>query len=592
MGNLQNQIFLTPGYLLVHRYSIQSTIGQGGFGITYLAYDQKLDQDVCIKELFVSGTNTRGSNFTVQSQSIGGLSFQQFVQRFVQEARQLARFQHPNIVRVLDIFQENSTAYMVMEYVKGETLKSKVSREGALGEKEAMSLISQLLDAVEEVHQKGMLHRDIKPDNLLITPEGRVVLIDFGSAREFAEGKTTTQTAMLTPGYAPIEQYSTRAQRGPYSDIYALGATMYYLLTGDKPIPAIDRVAEELLPPHQLNTRISSQLSSAVLLAMELKPEHRFQSVEEMRGALVSLQNNKEVLFSVDRKKEGPLSTSKKRKKAGIVIFLSFIGLIFVFGIGFLITGKFPFLSGTQEDVNTNISIEGYPQFSLLYNNLVFVQGGTFTMGCTLEQESVCYESEKPIHQVRLSSFYISKYEVTQALWREIMGDNPSKFKNCDSCPVETVSWNAVNQFIQKINQVKRVTGISFRLPTEAEWEYAARGGAQSRGYKYSGGNDPGEVGWYAENSSNPIYPVGQKKANELGLYDMSGNVMEWCSDWYGDYILESKNNPQGPTSGLYRVIRGGGSFNSQVVNRVSDRSYFDPVNGDYNIGFRLILSE
>jgi serine/threonine protein kinase len=289
-----NPNFLPAGYLLHHRYSIQSTIGQGGFGITYLAYDQKLDKEICIKELFVSGNSTRGSNFTVQSQSIGDFSFEEFVQRFVQEARQLARFQHPNIVRVSDIFQENSTGYMVMEYVKGETLKSKISSEGALGEKEAMSLISQLLDAVEEVHLKGMLHRDIKPDNILITSEGRVVLIDFGSAREFAEGKTTTQTAILTPGYAPIEQYSTRSQRGPYTDIYALGATMYFLLTGEKPIPATDRVAEELLPPHKVNSRVTSQLSSAVMLAMELKSEHRFQQVSEMREALKMLERRKE----------------------------------------------------------------------------------------------------------------------------------------------------------------------------------------------------------------------------------------------------------------------------------------------------------
>ena len=289
-----NPNFLPPGHLLHQRYSIQSTIGQGGFGITYLAYDQKLDQEACIKELFVSGNSTRGSNFTVQSQSTGGFSFQEFVQRFVQEARQLAKFQHPNIVRVSDIFQENSTAYMVMEYVKGETLKSKISSEGALGEKEAMSLISQLLDAVEEVHLKGMLHRDIKPDNILITSEGRVVLIDFGSARDFAEGKTTTQTAILTPGYAPIEQYSTRSQRGPYTDIYALGATMYFLLTGEKPIPATDRVAEELLPPHKVNSRVTSQLSSAVMLAMELKSEHRFQQVSEMREALKMLERRKE----------------------------------------------------------------------------------------------------------------------------------------------------------------------------------------------------------------------------------------------------------------------------------------------------------
>jgi len=152
-----------------------------------------------------------------------------------------------------------------------------------------MLLINQLLDAVEAVHAKGMLHRDIKPENILISPEGRVVLIDFGSAREFAEGKTSHQTAMITPGYAPPEQYSERAKRGPFTDVYALGATMYYLLTGEKPIASTDRSFEELAAPHQLNSKVSSQVSSAVLLAMEMKPENRFQSIAEMKGALTTL---------------------------------------------------------------------------------------------------------------------------------------------------------------------------------------------------------------------------------------------------------------------------------------------------------------
>jgi serine/threonine protein kinase len=280
---------LAPGHQLYNRYSIQKVLGQGGFGITYLAYDQKLEQEVCIKELFVSGNSTRGANMTVQSQGNSDFSFSDFVDRFLQEARQLARFQHPNIVRVIDIFQENDTAYTVMEFVNGETLKERVQRTGAMEEKEAMQLINQLLDAVEAVHAKGMLHRDIKPENILISPEGRVVLIDFGSAREFAEGKTTHQTAMITPGYAPPEQYSERAKRGPFTDIYALGATMYYLLTGEKPIASTDRSFEELIGPHQLNSKVSSQVSSAVLLAMEMKPENRLQNIAEMKGALTTL---------------------------------------------------------------------------------------------------------------------------------------------------------------------------------------------------------------------------------------------------------------------------------------------------------------
>lgn len=342
-----NPNLLPSGHLLHQRYSIQYCIGQGGFGITYLAYDQKLEQEVCIKELFIFGNSTRGTNQTVQSQNSGDFTFADFVARFVNEAKQLAKFQHPNIVRVLDIFDENCTAYMVMEYIEGENLKHKIEGEGVMNEKMAMSLITQLLDAVEEVHSKGMLHKDIKPDNVLITPEDRLVLIDFGSAREFVEGKTTSQTSILTPGYAPIEQYSARAKRGPYTDIYALGATLYFLLTGEKPIPVTDRNLEELIPPHRLNPSISTQLSSAVLLAMELKPENRFQSIEDMREAIktINAREEKKKVRAVKPKekkeiKTEPITEIPIGKKGDSRIFRNLfviISLLIITVIGYLI---------------------------------------------------------------------------------------------------------------------------------------------------------------------------------------------------------------------------------------------------------------
>jgi len=186
--------------------------------------------------------------------------------------------------------------------------------------------------------------------------------------------------------------------------------------------------------------------------------------------------------------------------------------------------------------------------------NMVFVKGGTFMMGATSEQGSDVCSNEEPAHQVTLSDFYIGKHEVTQAQWKAVMGSNPSHFKG-DNLPVERVSWKDCQTFIRKLNEL---TGLRFRLPTEAEWEYTARGGNRSRGYKYSGGDDLGSVGWYYGNSGNKTHPVGQKRANELGLHDMSGNVCEWCSDWYGDYSSFSQTNPTGPVSGKYRVIRGG----------------------------------
>ncbi|MCR9098995.1 MAG: SUMF1/EgtB/PvdO family nonheme iron enzyme [bacterium] len=222
-----------------------------------------------------------------------------------------------------------------------------------------------------------------------------------------------------------------------------------------------------------------------------------------------------------------------------------------------------------------------------LERSMVRVSGGSFTMGCTSEQSN-CDDDEKPAHRVELSSYRIGKYEVTQAQWEAVMGSNPSKFSGCSSCPVEQVSWNDVQEFIRKLN---RMTGGSYRLPTEAEWEYAARGGSRSRGYKYSGSNNLGSVGWwYDDNSGNKTHPVGKKSPNELGLYDMSGNVWEWCSDWYDSdyYSSSSGRNPKGPGRGTYRVIRGGGWINDARSCRASRRISFSPDYRYINLGFRL----
>jgi serine/threonine protein kinase len=282
---------LPSGYLLHNRYSIIRMIGQGGFGITYEAIDETLETRVCIKELFVSGQNSRGLNHSVQTQNVKDFSFDDFIRRFLEEARQLAKFNHPNIVSVKDVFSSNGTAYMVMEFVEGQTLKQLVSSGGAMNTEIALPIFNQLLDAVETVHKAGMLHRDIKPDNILITPDKKVVLIDFGSARDFIEGKTLTQTAMLTPGYAPIEQYGSKKQRGAYTDIYALGATLYFMLTATKPQDATDRYSEEMPAPHELNPKVSTQLSSVIMLAMQIKPEDRFQKVGDMRAAINKLKS-------------------------------------------------------------------------------------------------------------------------------------------------------------------------------------------------------------------------------------------------------------------------------------------------------------
>ena len=220
--------------------------------------------------------------------------------------------------------------------------------------------------------------------------------------------------------------------------------------------------------------------------------------------------------------------------------------------------------------------------------DMVRVEAGTFTMGATPEMKNPDND-EKPTHRVTLTNdYYIGKYEVTQALWQMVMGNNPSEFKG-DNLPVETVSWYDCQEFISKLN---RITGKMFRLPTEAEWEYAARGGNKSRDYQYSGSNNLFDVAWFWNISGNKTHAVGTKQANELGIYDMSGNVCEWCQDWYGKYNSSSQVNPTGANSGLDRVYRGGGWRNGARGCHSSCRDGYAPGYRYNVLGLRLVLSE
>ena len=213
---------------------------------------------------------------------------------------------------------------------------------------------------------------------------------------------------------------------------------------------------------------------------------------------------------------------------------------------------------------------------------MIFVEGGTFQMGSSSGESD-----EKPVHSVALSAFNIGKYEVTQAQWKAVMGNNPSNFTGCDDCSVENVSWNDVQQYISKLNSQ---TGKNYRLPTEAEWEFSARGGKSSKGYTYSGSNDLNSVAWNTDNSGSKTHTVGGKQANELGIYDMSGNVWEWCSDWYGTYNSYSETNPTGASLGQNRVLRGGSWDNNASYCRRAIRVRDNPdIRYDLN-GFRLVL--
>ena len=244
-------------------------------------------------------------------------------------------------------------------------------------------------------------------------------------------------------------------------------------------------------------------------------------------------------------------------------------------------------ISRSRKVLNNNSSTPSTTTHYSLEPEMVFVQGGSFEMGSNGGEED-----EKPVHSVTLSSYYIGKYEVTQKQWRDVMGADPAKlaFPGCDDCPVERVSWDEVQTFLQKLNSK---TGKNYRLPTEAEWEFAALGGNSSKNYTYSGSNDLGAVAWYKENSDSKTHSVGGKQVNELNICDMTGNVWEWCSDWYDEKYYESSpsENPKGATSGSLRVNRGGSWRLTTVYCRLTNRNGNGPSFREQFLGFRVALS-
>jgi len=267
-------------------YTVGKVLGQGGFGITYQGSEPMLRRPVGIKEFFPAGC-TRSESAVVLG---GGMTADEFAAArdgFLEEARILARFQHPSIVRIFGYFEQNNTSYMVQELLRGPTLCELIARHGRLSEAEAVRYVESIGAGLKEVHAANLLHRDIKPENAIVVAGDRAVLLDFGSAREFAAGATRPMTAMVTPGYAPLEQYGQRARFGTFSDIYALGATLYHLLTGQRPVQATDRASGvELIPPHRLVPSIARGVSDAVMWAMSIRVDDRPQSVGDFIDAI------------------------------------------------------------------------------------------------------------------------------------------------------------------------------------------------------------------------------------------------------------------------------------------------------------------
>lgn len=294
--NLPQELGLPAGTRLSNgSYEIRSILGQGGFGITYGGYDHQLAREIAIKEFFSAGSTRSGLIVSPPSQ-VSKQENLQYKRSFIDEARSLARFNDAGIVKVFNVFEENNTAYIVMELLKGLSLQKHVEDTGPLSEKDLLDIIQQMGASLSTVHAAGLLHRDIKPDNIMIVTRDdgspRPVLIDFGTARAFSAGQTHSMTRQLTPAYAPLEQYASKARFGPFTDIYALAGTCYYCLSGQIPVSALDRVnGVELVPLDHIRPDVRRDLTEGILRGMKMNATERPQTMEEFVAGLKQARN-------------------------------------------------------------------------------------------------------------------------------------------------------------------------------------------------------------------------------------------------------------------------------------------------------------
>lgn len=356
--SMSNTRCLKPGVILKERYKIEEVIGAGGFGITYRAWDPLLQSYVAIKEYYPSGIATRSADSSKVCVPVGQeqREYHRGRIRFLKEAQDVARFQsEPNIVSIYDYLEENDTAYMVMEYLHGCTLKQYIREHGGrLDTDHILHICLSVLDALAVVHKAGMIHRDISPENIFICEDLTVKLIDFGAAKQVYLDGEQTMSVVLKPGYAPPEQYAKKDKQGPWTDIYALGATLYFAATGEKPEESFGRVLEDTIKPVcEVNPEIPRAMSQVIMRAMSVKIEDRYQTVEAMREALLAGEGKNAQMEPYVI----PASRISKRdlpKKRGFLIGVAFCIVIMLVVTGIWMAGRVAKKAGTATATEMN----------------------------------------------------------------------------------------------------------------------------------------------------------------------------------------------------------------------------------------------
>jgi len=587
----------------------------------YKAYDTRLESEVAVK--------------VIRTEELPPNVLDRALKRFEREAKALARLAHPNIIPIIDYGEYESRPYLVMKYIPGGTLKERL-KFGALPWQEAMRLLLPIARALDYAHRQDMIHRDVKPSNILITADGEPMLTDFGVAKiidaEATVDLTGTSMAVGTPEYMAPEQFQGGISESV--DIYALGVVLYEMLTGRKPYSAdtpaaliIKQATDPLPRPSLYAPNLPGGVEKLLLKALAKKPQDRYQKMAELTAVMADVSSKgvstKREARSVNRLPtvktgigQGGSSSLQRSQRRPWLLGVGLIGLVVIsalFGwlagsapIGFIspktVTSTFTQTPADASSWRPDLSYlsTSTPTFSVgsIWErpkdgmSMLYIPDGEFIMGSDDGDGD-----EQPVHSVYLDAFWIDKTEITNAMYAQCVSagacDPPEYDGNYSNSqyndhPVVWVSWDDAVAYC-------KWSGV--RLPTEAEWEKAARGGLE--GMMYPWGDESPSCQQNAENGAQystcggQTMPVGSFSQNGYGLYDMAGNVWEWVTDWYdsGYYTNSSSSNPTGPVSGEFRVLRGGAWGHFDINIRSANRDGDSSTSTSSYVGFRCVRS-
>ncbi len=579
----------------IGNYQVLSLLGEGGMGEVYLAHDLKLRRRVALKILP-----------------------QQFIQdpvrvkRFEREARAASALNHPNIITIFDIGQFEGAHYIATEFIEGQTMRQRL-KASAMPLGEAIDVAVQTASALAAAHEAGIVHRDIKPENVMVRRDGIVKVLDFGLAKltdpsspgvdaqapTLAGFSTETGMVMGTPRYMSPEQ-ARGGKMDARTDIFSLGVMIYEMVTGRAPFAGattsevIAAILRDDPPPLTRHApEAQRELEKIVSRALRKDREGRYQTAEELLNDLNLIKQKMQRVGSSNSKAHDNSLNAHPRPSSYSIRNLVALTVSLLAVIVALISSQVRWITERLEGehyIATPSPAQGVKSFPRLTEALsrgvtlemALLPGGEYEMGSNVGEGE---DDESPRHKVKVDPFAIGVYEITQAQWKAVMGsdDNPSHFTGNDNLPVDNVSWALAQDFIKAL---QRKTGQQdYRLPTEKEWEYAARAGSTGKWGFDDGKGGLSDYAWYSRNAASSTQPVGTKAPNKWGLFDMHGNVMELCQDWYDEeaYKPERRNPPQRK----YHVVRGGCIVCAESECRVSFRDYDESGPGKH-IGFRV----